>query len=143
LHPAAPAHLTAGLHTPTAMNYDISGPPVSESARSTVLILHLSALAGLATGIGFLLGPLVVWLLKKEEHPEVDIAGKDAVNFQLTLLVAGIVAAVLCITLIGLIIGIPLAIAVGLAAFVLPIIGAVKTANGDGFRYPFAYPFIK
>jgi len=125
------------------MNFDISGPPVSEPARSTVLILHLSALAGLATGIGFLLGPLVVWLLKKEEYPEVDAAGKDAVNFQLTIFLAGIVAAILCITIIGLIIGIPLAIVVGLAAFVMPIIAAVKTANGDGFRYPFAYPFIK
>jgi uncharacterized Tic20 family protein len=125
------------------MNYDISGPPVSEPARSTVLILHLSALAGLATGIGFLLGPLVVWLLKKEEYPEVDAAGKDAVNFQITILLAGIVAGILCITIIGLIIGIPLAIVVGLAAFVMPIIGAIKTANGEGFRYPFAYPFIK
>jgi uncharacterized Tic20 family protein len=125
------------------MKTDISGPPVSEPVRQTILILHLSALAGLATGIGFLLGPLIVWMLKKEESPEIDEAGKDAVNFQLTMLLAGIAAGILCITIIGLIVGIPLAIAVGLAAVVLPIVGAVKTANGDGFRYPFAYPFLK
>ncbi len=125
------------------MNFDISGPPASEPARSTILLVHLSALAGLVTGIGFLLGPLVVWLLKKDESPEIDAAGKDAVNFQLTMLATGIVAGILCITIIGLIVGIPLAILVGLAAFVMPIIGGVKTANGDGFRYPFAYPFIK
>src|SRR5688572_13865385 len=100
------------------MNFDISGPPVPEASRNTVLILHLSALAGLATGIGFLLGPLVVWLLKKDEDPEVDAAGKDAVNFQITMLLAGIAAAILCITIIGLIVGIPLAIAVGLAAVI-------------------------
>ncbi len=125
------------------MNFDITGPPVSEPSRNTVLILHLSALAGLATGFGFLLGPLIVWLVKKDEHPEVDAAGKDAVNFQITMLLAGIAAFILCITIIGLIVGIPLAIVVGLAAIILPIVGAVKTANGDGFRYPFAYPFIK
>ena len=122
---------------------DLYTDSVPESVRTTVLVLHLSALVGLVTGIGFLLGPLVVWLLKKEEHPAIDAAGKNAVNFQLTMLLAGIVAGVLCITIIGLIVGIPMAIAVGLLMFILPIVAAVKAANGETYRYPFTYDFLK
>jgi uncharacterized Tic20 family protein len=126
------------------MTDDIYPPAyVPESAKNTLLLLHLSALLGVFTGIGFLAGPLVVWLLKKDEHPAVDAAGKDAVNFQLTMLLTGVVAGVLCITIIGLVVGIPLAIAVGIVAFVCPIIAAVKAANGDGYRYPFTFRFIK
>ena len=60
------------------MKTDITGPPVSESSRSTVMLLHLSALAGLVTGIGFLLGPLVVWLLLGASPPFVIERGEVA-----------------------------------------------------------------
>lgn len=116
---------------------------VPDSVRSTIAILHLSALAGVVSGIGFFAGPLIVWLVKREEHPAIDAAGKDAVNFQLTMLLAGIVAGILCITIIGLIVGIPLAIAVGIMVVVLPIIAGVKASNGQTFRYPLTVRFIK
>jgi uncharacterized Tic20 family protein len=120
-----------------------SADALPDAVRNTITLLHLSALVGLCTGIGFLLGPLVVWLLKKDEHPAIDAAGKDAVNFQITMLVTGLVAALLCITVIGLIVGVPLAIAVGLAALVFPIVAAVKSTNGEAYRYPFTHRFIR
>jgi uncharacterized protein len=114
-----------------------------DAVRNTITLLHLSALVGLFTGIGFLLGPLAVWLLKKDEHPAIDAAGKDAVNFQITMLVTGIIAGILCVTVIGLIVGVPLAIAVGIAVIVLPVIAAVKTTNEEPYRYPFTHRFIR
>jgi uncharacterized protein len=119
-----------------------SAGALPDGVRNTITLLHLSALVGLFTGIGFLLGPLVVWLLKKEEHPAIDAAGKDAVNFQITMLVAMIVGGLLCITVVGLIVGIPLVIVAGLAALVLPIVAAVKAANGEAYRYPLTYRFL-
>lgn len=114
-----------------------------DTVRNTITLLHLSALIGVFTGIGFLLGPLVVWLLKKEEHPAIDEAGKEAVNFQINMLVVGIIAGLLCATVVGLVVGVPLAIAVGIAALVFPIVAAVKSTNGETYRYPFTHRYIK
>jgi uncharacterized protein len=125
------------------MTSDYSDDVLPDTVRNTITVLHLSALIGVFTGIGFLLGPLVVWLLKRDEHPALDEAGKDAVNFQISMFVLGIVAAVLCFTVIGLIVGVPLAIAVGIAAFVFPVIAAVRTTNGEDYRYPFTHRYIK
>jgi uncharacterized Tic20 family protein len=114
-----------------------------DSVRGTLTVLHLSALLGVFTGIGFLLGPLAVWWLKRDEDPALDELGKDAVNFQIHMLVLGLVAGVLCMTGIGVLVGVPLAIAVGIGAFAMPIVAAVKTTNGEGFRYPFSHAYIK
>lgn len=119
--------------------YDTAPEPV----RQTVMLLHLSALAGLVSGIGFLLGPAIVWQLKKGEHPSIDEAGREAVNFQLTMLVAGIVAGILCATIIGLVVGVPMAIACGVLATVCPVVAGIRAANGERFRYPFTYAFLK
>lgn len=121
-------------------DFDSAAPA---SVRTTVMLLHLSALAGLVSGIGFLLGPALVWQLKKGEHAAIDAAGKEAVNFQLTMLLAGIAAGILCVTIIGLVVGVPLAIAVGVLVAVLPVVAGVRAANGERFRYPFTYPFLK
>jgi uncharacterized Tic20 family protein len=120
-----------------------SADALPDAVRNTITLLHLSALIGLFTGIGFLIGPLVVWLLKRQEHPAIEWAGKEAVNFQITMLLTGIVAGLLCITVVGLVVGVPLAIAVGIAALVFPIVAAVKSTNGEAYRYPFTHRFIK
>jgi uncharacterized Tic20 family protein len=104
------------------------------------MLCHLSALVGLlGNGIGFLLGPLIVWLLKREEHPFIDEQGKEAVNFQITMFIAFFVAAILILILIG----IPLLIALGILDLVLPIVAAIKASNGEHYRYPFAIRLIK
>ncbi len=105
------------------------------------MLTHLAALAGLL-GIpaGNILGPLIIWLIKKNEIPFVDDQGKEAVNFHITTLIAGIIAApLICVAGIGFI----LLVAVGLAALIFSIIGAVKANGGEANRYPFAIRFIK
>jgi uncharacterized Tic20 family protein len=122
----------------TAETESTSG--VSKDVCNWAMLCHLSALVGLlGNGIGFLLGPLIVWLLKRDMHPFVDEQGKEAVNFQITMFIAFFVAAVLIFILIG----IPLLIALGILDVVLPIVAAIKTSNGEHYRYPFALRLIK
>ena len=110
-----------------------------ESVRRTAALLHASAYLGLLGGVLFLVGPLVVWLLKRDEHPALDAAGKEAVNFHLTMLLAGLVAVPLCFVLIG----IPLAFALFVLSVVCPLVAAVRTANGEDYRYPLTIRFLR
>ena len=117
-------------------------PPleIPREARKWATICHIAALAGLlGNGIGFLVGPLIVWLIKREDHPFIDGQGKEAVNFQLTM----IIALILCVPLFFVIIGLPIAIFIGILMVVLPIIAAIKSNNGVEFRYPLSVRIIK
>ncbi len=108
-------------------------------ARTWAMLCHLSALVGLlGNGIGFVLGPLFVWLLKRKEHPFVDEQGKESINFQITMFIAFIIAALLMFVFIGFLI-LPALIIVNI---VLPIIGAIKANNGEHYRYPFSIRFL-
>jgi uncharacterized protein len=114
---------------------------LSKDAKTWGMLCHLSALAGLI-GIPFgnILGPLIVWLIKKNEFPFVDVNGKKALNWQITMMIA-------CLISIPLIfacgIGIVLLILLGLADLVFIIVAAVKTNNGEDFKYPWSFNFIK
>jgi uncharacterized Tic20 family protein len=122
------------------MTENASAQDISKDARTWAMLCHLSALVGLlGNGIGFLLGPLVVWLVKKNDDSFIDEQGKEAVNFQITMLLAALVSAIL----IFVIIGIFLLIVVAIIATVLPIIGAIKASEGEHFKYPFALRLVK
>jgi uncharacterized Tic20 family protein len=113
---------------------------IPQSARKWAMACHLVALVGLiGNGIGFLLAPLIVWLVKKDEHPFIDEQGKEAVNFQLTMLAAAIVSGLLVLVLIGIVL---LGLVI-LAMVVFPIIGAIKANDGEHYRYPFSFRLIK
>ena len=112
----------------------------SREVRKWAMLCHLMALVGLlGNGIGFLLGPLVVWLLKKEDHPFVDDQGKEAVNFQITMLLAVLIS----VPLMFVIIGIFTAILAVILMIILPIFAAVRTNDGIMYRYPLSIRFIK
>ena len=104
------------------------------------MICHLIALVGLlGNGIGFVIGPLVVWLMKKEEDPFIDEQGKEAVNFQITMMIAAAISAALMLILIGF-----LLIAIVAALMIIfPIIGGIKANAGEHYRYPLTIRFIK
>ncbi len=132
---------------------DTAEPIVSSESRGWAIGAHLSGLGvGLLTAaiLGFL-GPLVVWLLRREGDPYVDHHAKEALNFQLTVVLALVLGAVLAIpaVIVGILtlgIGLLLLAMLVLAAivlwFVLPIIATVKAGNGEGFRYPLTIRFI-
>ena len=122
-------------------------PPNPESQRRTWnMLCHLSALAGfIGVPFGNVLGPLLVWQIKKNEIPSVEAHGKAALNFQLTILIAGLVAfaaffvgSFFCVGWLLL----PVLILIGLAGLIFPIIAGVKANNGEDYKYPFSFTFV-
>ena len=115
-------------------------PQVSKEEQNWAMYCHLAALAGFVVPLGNVLGPLVVWLIKKDTMPLVNQHGKEAMNFQITVLLALIVSGLLILVLIGFL----LMFIVGIGALVLTIMAAVKVSNGQlDFKYPIALRLIK
>ena len=113
---------------------------VSKDEQNWAMLCHLSALAGFLVPFGNIVGPLLVWLIKRAELPMVDRHGKEALNFQITVSIAIAV----CIPLIFVLIGIPLLFIVGIGALILTVVATVKVSNGDfEYRYPFALRLLK
>ena len=102
-------------------------PTPTQDEKNLGLIMHVLSLVGFS-----LIGPLIVWLIKKDESAFIDIQGRELLNFQLSFLIYVIV----CIPLCFLLIGIPLLIIVGLASLILTIIGLVKATEGKIYRFP-------
>jgi len=117
------------------------------SEKNMAMFCHLAALAGgllgVATGIpipfGNILGPLIIWLVKKDTMPLVDQHGKESLNFQITVSIA--IAA--CLVLFFLVLPLLLIPIIGIAALVLTIIATIKASNGEFFRYPFTLRLVK
>lgn len=113
-----------------------------KDARMWAMFAHLAALSGLLTGgIGFIVGPLVIWLIKKEQYPFVDEQGKESVNFQITMLIYAAAAGLLALLCIGFIL-LPV---VGIVDLVFTIIATIKANDGVHYRYPkgLIFRFIK
>ena len=115
-------------------------PQASKDEQNWAMICHLSALAGFVIPFGNVIGPLVVWLMKKDTMPLVDQHGKEALNFQITVAIAIFV----CLLLILVVIGIFLVFIVAIGALVMTIVAGIKVANGDlDYKYPFSLRLIK
>ncbi len=124
------------------------GTASPSQARDIVVWTHLSALVGLL-GVPSPLGPLVVWLAKRESHPFVDAQGKEALNFNLSallyivvLFVFGFIFTVFTLGF-GLFLFVPALIAAMAAWVVLVIVAAVKASKGELFRYPLTIRFVR
>jgi uncharacterized protein len=113
---------------------------ISKDAKTFGMLCHLAALAGFIIPLGSIVGPLVIWLIKKNEMPFVDDQGKESLNFQITLAIAMLI----CIPLIFLLgLGALLMFAIGIAGLVFVIIAAMKANEGIAYRYPWALRLIK
>ncbi len=129
----------------------ISAGGVPADERQWAMFAHLSALiggivtSGWAGSIGCFIGPLIIWLLKKDTMRFVDDQGKEALNFNIT--VALIFLALLLFSVftlgIGLLIAIPGWIIVGIAWLIFTIIAAIKANEGVAYRYPLTLRLIK
>ena len=124
-------------------------PPVTHPSglpsevRNWAMAAHLSAFVGSFVALA-VLGPLVVWLIRREVDGFSEQHAREALNFNLTLLlliVAGIVLSVVTFG-IGLIVVVPLALVVGVAWIVLTILAAVRASEGREYRYPLTIRFV-
>src|SRR5438067_12696096 len=114
-------------------------PSVSSQTRTWCVLCHASALLGLFFHfLGHLLGPLIVWLVKRGDSPEFDAHRKESLNLQTSMLIYDAIAAILCFVLIG----IPILIALWVLNTVFVIIASVKASEGTLHRYPFTIRLI-
>lgn len=120
------------------LSYQAPADSVDKDARLWGMLCHLAALAGFIIPFGNIIGPLVVWQIKKE-IPFANDQGKEALNFQITVAIALVICFVLIFVLIGFIL-LPI---VALSNLVFIIIAAVKANNGVVYRYPVNIRFIK
>jgi uncharacterized Tic20 family protein len=104
----------------------------SQDDRNLAMIAHLLGI------ISSFLGALIIWIIKKDESPFVAQEAKEALNFQITLFIAHVIAGALIFVVIGLLL-VPL---VWVVNIVFSIIAAMSASKGQGYRYPFAIRLV-
>lgn len=122
-----------------------TSPPIpvttstASDTRTWSVLCHASALLGLFFHFpGHLLGPLIVWLAKRSDSPEIDAHGKESLNFQISMLIYDAIAFVLCFMLIG----IPILILLWILNTVFVIVASIQAGEGKLYRYPMTIRFI-
>ena len=106
----------------------------------------MSALAGLFVPLGNVLGPLIIWQMKKNDFPSVDTHGKASLNFQITVAIAEIASVILGFILSFVCIGFLLffvTIAIVIAGIVFAIIAGMKANDGLEYKYPWTLTLVK
>ena len=106
------------------------------------MLCHLAGLAVVIVPIiGGMLGPLVIWMLKRDGNPFVDQQGKEALNFQISIFVLYALLAVL--SAIGLVcLAGPLLLLVTCVGILFSVVGGIKANQGEEYRYPLRYEFL-
>ncbi len=123
------------------MNESPSSLPAAptQDERTWGMLAHLTAFAGFIVPFGNVFGPLVVWLMKRDQSAFVAEQGKEALNFNITILIG----AALCGVLVFVFIGILLGVALFIFWLALTIIAGIKAGEGVHYRYPFAIRLVK
>jgi hypothetical protein len=122
----------------TATHGRTSTAATTQDENMWAMLSHLSTFAGFIIPFGNIVGPLLIWLIKKDEFPLVEDQGKEALNFQISMTIYIIASIVLILILVG----IPLLIGLCLFDIVVTVIASLKANQGEKFRYPLAIRFI-
>ncbi len=105
---------------------------LTSEAKNMAMLCHILGLVGI-------LGPLIAWIIVKDKHPFVDSEGKEAINFQISMLIYWFIAGLLTVVAIGVIL-MPVLLLLNL---IFVILAAVSASGGKPYRYPIAIRFIK
>ena len=132
--PQCGANLAAG-----GANQATGAGAVDQEVRTTAVATHLSTVAGLVVPFGSVIGPLAVWLTRRDRDPFIDQAGREALNFGISIAIYGVVALVAALMLVG----IPLLIVGVIAWVVLASLAAAKASQGRSYRYPLTMRFVR
>ncbi|MBL7971655.1 MAG: DUF4870 domain-containing protein [Prolixibacteraceae bacterium] len=103
------------------------------------MLCHLSALAGFVIPFGNLIGPLIVYSMKKDEYAFVADQGKESLNFQISVLVYLIISGIAVLFVIGIF----FLMVIGLFTLILTVVASVRANDGEFYRYPLCIRFIK
>ena len=118
------------------MTTQASQPQVTSDVRNWATLSHLSAFA-VFLGVPPAIGPLVMWLLRRDE-PYAEYHSKEALNFNISFMIYGAIAAISIILLVGVL----LLPAVVITWLVLTIKGALRASAGEYYRYPMTMRFV-
>ena len=111
----------------------------SSSVRTWCILAHATALVGFLVPVaGHIVGPLIVWLAKRQDSPEIDAHGKESMNFQISMLIWNVIAGILCLVLIG----IPILILLHILNIIFVIVASIQASEGKLYRYPLAIRLI-
>lgn len=110
----------------------------SYEERQYAMFCHFAAFAGLIIPFGSIIGPLVLWLIKKDESEYINYHGKEALNFNITMAFVSI----FCIALMLVLIGFLLLFIVAIIWLILIIIAGINANDGVYYRYPFCFRII-
>ncbi len=112
---------------------------ISNDEKQWAMLCHLAALSGfIGVPYGNVIGPLIVWLWKRNDSPYIDRHGKESLNFHLAMAIYLTISVILCFFIVGWFV-LPVVYLMGL---ICTIIGAIKASNGEHYLYPFSIQFI-
>ncbi len=117
----------------------VSNGVTAREDKQLLVIAHLSQLLDYVTGFGGFIVPLVLWLVNKDRVASMDTHGKAIINFQISIFIYCLLS-IPAILLFGL--GLITLVVVGILAFLLPIINAIKASNGEAPNYYISIPFL-
>ncbi len=112
------------------------GEKLPADIRNMAMLCHL---LGIFPGIFGLIGPLIIWLVKKDSHPFINDNGKAAINFIISMIIYYMISFVLTLIVIGALL-LPVLVVLQI---VFVIIGALRASEGKVYRYPIAINFLK
>lgn len=107
--------------------------------KNWAMFCHLSSFSGMIIPFGNVIGPLILWSMKKDVSELVDREGKKSLNFQISMSIYIFVSAILAFVIVGFF----LLAALALINLIFVVIAIVKTLNGEDYQYPFTINFIK
>ncbi|MEM7228613.1 MAG: DUF4870 domain-containing protein [Planctomycetota bacterium] len=127
--------------TPPPSAGDASGIPKDQ--RTWGFLAHLTALSGvIGIPFGQIIGPLVIWLIKKDEMPFVDEHGRESLNFQITVTIVLFALGVLSIIPFVICLTLPLFATALIVDIVFVIMATIAANEGRPYRYPMTARFL-
>lgn len=114
-------------------------PEITRDEKLWGMLCHFSAFAFFIFPFGNILGPLIIWLIKKDESQYIERNGKESLNFQISITLYVIISALLVLILIGFV----LLLALLLLDFILVVVASIKANDGIEYKYPMTIQFIK
>ncbi len=118
--------------------------PLTEQVTFWSMMIHLSIFTGFFTGVGFFLGPLLIWLIQKHQFPALENHFKEAINFQISIFIYSLILGGLTLVTFGLagVITVPGLLVLAGLNILFPILAGVKARDGLEYRYPMSIRIV-